>query len=173
MKAKLLRHKWLLLALLVVLLETGYLIYQQMPVTCEPDLETMWKPAGFYTFDSFTFDSLKYDQDTGLLEYDLVFNDVDEENVSLFVHGYQSPIIKQIDGEWYVLKWRNGAAYPERADFCYDAEANSSTHFWYDVDRIYGRLTPGTYRMVKEVCLYFKDGRTPEKGMAYYEFTVE
>ena len=129
MKAKVLRHKCLLLALLVILFETGYLIYQQIPVTCEPDLTAEWKPAGYYTFDSFTFDPLKYDRDTGLLEYDLVFNDVDEENVSFFVHCYQSPIIKQLDGKWYGLKRLTGAVYPERTELCYDAEANSSKHF--------------------------------------------
>ena len=174
MKSFVWKNKWLIAALLLLLLETGYLIYQQVPVFGTVGEESQID-AELKVFSSVYFENIAYDNSTGLLYYELIFKNDEESNIDYVHHPYKCPIQKLIDGKWYYvgLPKERTVYYPgEWVDFCYHTDLHDERLYWYDVGRTCGVLKSGTYRIIKDLIVYYKDG-TAEKGMAAYEFTVE
>ena len=91
----------------------------------------------------------------------------DHRKTGMFAHGVDYILWKLVESEWRqvpalkpLTSMDDGPAIDYHADVDYDWD------FWR-----YGALTPGSYRMSKEVC--WDSGEILEKSIVFADFTIE
>ena len=154
------KHKWMLAATAVILIQMAVILYLLMPETCK---RTEVSNLQVQTTELISFTDVDYGAD-GLLEYEV---SVHQDDVQVAM-PFRTVIQQYHKGDWYDLQAKHRlSAAPVVA---YNARELNSYN-WYDVNSVYGALRPGKYRMIKDV--YVEKDSKLQKYVVAYEFTVK
>ena len=154
------KNKWLLIAAAVILIQMAVIFYLLIPDTCKREEVSELQVQ---TTQLMSFTDIAYSAD-GLLEYEVYIHQSDVQVTMPF----RTVIQQYHQGEWYDLKAKQRlSAAPV---ITYNSEG-LNTYNWYDVNAVYGALTSGNYRMIKDVYIE-KNGET-QKYLVACEFEVK